>query len=290
MMDTLYYYLDRALSDPLLPGTILGVLLAGLSCSLLSPFVIVKRMTLAGVGIGGAAVGGAIAGLLIFPALNLSDWRIQAAGAGGAFLLALILLLFNRSALVSKESILSVFIVGVFGLSLVASMEWNMQMPDLREYFYTSPHISSSIDLLILGGFSAFTVIMVFLFFRPLEAICVDREFASIVGIHARFFEFFFMVLLTATILLSIYTAGLLFTLTLLILPGLCARILTLRLGLMILTAIVFSLISCLSGVFLSQWLLELPVSIVLVLVQVALFVLLFGAYRLTALWSYRIQ
>jgi ABC-type Mn2+/Zn2+ transport system permease subunit len=289
-MDTLYYYLDRFLSDPVLPGTLLGVLLAGLSCSLLSPLVIVKRMTLAGVGIGGAAIGGAIAGMLIFPALSLADWRIQAAGAAGAFLLALILLLFNRNSLVSRESILSVFIVGIFGLGLVASIEWNLQMPDLREYLYTSPNVSSAIDLAILSGFSLVAVMTVLLFFRPLEAICVDREFASVVGVPARFFEFLFVVLMTATILLSIYTAGLLFTLTLMILPGLCARILTVRLGLMILTAVVFSLISCVSGVILSQWLLELPVSIVLVLVQVALFILLFGAYRMSALWSYRIQ
>lgn len=289
-MDILQNYLDNFLSDPVMPRRLLGILLAGFSCSILSPFVIVKRMTLASMGIGSAAMASALIGMLSFPMMTPADWRVQAAGAGGAFFFALLILLFNRNTVIPKESFLGVLIVAAAGLSLFASLEWGLQIPDLTGYLYATPHVTSLFDLYILGGFAGFSVCTIFLYHRPLAAICIDREYARIIGVSTWFYEFLFVVLLTVTILLSIYATGILLTLTLLILPGLCARLLTLRLGRMVLIAIASSLLSCLVCVILSQWMTDLPVSLVLALIQVVIFILFFIVYRIHAQWTYRVQ
>lgn len=289
-MDAIQQFMDSFLSTPGIVRLLLGILLAGLSCSIVSPFVIVKRLTLASVGIGCSAMASALIGMLSFPMMTLADWRIQVASAGGAFIFAVLILLFNRNSVIPKESFLGVLIVGAFGLSLFATLEWGYPVPDLTHYLYAAPHVSSPIDLSILGGLAAFSTCFVWVFHRRLFAICIDRAYATAVGICTGFYDFLFMVLLTATILLSIYCVGLLLTVTLLILPGLCARLLTLRLGRMVFISLASGLVSCLASVVGSHWLIELPISISLALIQFVLFILLFGIDKIRARWTYRIQ
>ena len=122
--------------DPVLVKILLGLTLAGFSCSLLSSFVVVKRMVLAGTAIASSAFVGAVVGMICLPSLTFSDWPILASAAGGSVFIAVVVLFLNRSAVPSTDAVLGVFILGVFAALMISTVEWGIPIPDLTVYLF----------------------------------------------------------------------------------------------------------------------------------------------------------
>ncbi|MGC9326241.1 MAG: metal ABC transporter permease, partial [Candidatus Hinthialibacter sp.] len=212
-------------ADDYLP--LIGVIFIALSCSILSTFAAVKRMTLAGVGIGGTVYAGAALGLLLFPALNLYDWPILVAAAAGGALAALLGFVFQINRVLPTESVYGVLIVSLLGFLLVAHSEWGERLAALHSYLLDAPPVLSLVEFYCVFGLSAVTILIVILFYRGFAAVCIDQDYAMAAGVPVRLLETLLWLLFLGVLLISIYATGFLFTLSLILFPGLCARMIT---------------------------------------------------------------
>lgn len=288
-LDILQYLIGDSSSDPFIIRIVLCLLLAGFSCSLLSPLVIVRRLSTAGIGIGIAALTGAFMGLAFWPSYHASDWPILAVAGGSAGIVAIGVLLLNRHSVISVEALLGVLATGAMALGVLTVFEWDLEIPDLSFYLFKTPNVTSPVDFYVLFGLAALLSLAFLLYFRPFAALCIDSTYARAMGIRIRYYEWLLLFLLTAAILAAIYTSGLLFTLTLLILPGACARILTVRLAWMTIYSTGMGLLSCLASIILSQRILDVPPSIILAAIQLTLFLVFYVVYRIASRKTLRI-
>ncbi len=282
-LDILQYLFGDLSNDPFIIRIVLCLLLAGFSCSLLSPLVIVRRLSTAGIGIGIAALTGAFMGLAFWPSYHATDWPILAVAGGSAGIIAIVVLMLNQHSIISVEALLGVLATGAMALGVFTVFEWGLEIPDLSFYLFKTPNVTTSVDFFLLFGLATLLSLTFLFYFRPLTALCIDRTYAQAMGIRIRYYEWLSVFLLTAVILTGIYTAGLLFTFTLLILPGACARILTVRLAWMTIYSIGLGLLSCLASIILSQRILDAPPSIVLAAIQLTLFLVFYVVYRIAS-------
>jgi ABC-type Mn2+/Zn2+ transport system permease subunit len=278
------YAIDQFVGDKNLQMLFLSVILTGLLCSLLSTFVVIKRMALAGTGIGGAALTGAFVGIAFLPSLNMTQWQILAIAGVSAFAVALIIMSLKRCAAAWTDALLGVFVIGIIVLWIISVLEWGMEIPDLTVYLIGSSRIMSDLDVYILSGATALIFAIVLLCFKPLCAICIDADYAKVLGNRVGLLEFIFIGLLTATVLFSIYYVNYLFTVALLIFPGLCGRLVSVQLWKMVAVSISIGVSSCIFSVFLSKAIVDWPSTIILVVIQLALAILIFGSNRIRAL------
>ncbi len=278
------YAIDQFMGDKNLQMLFLSVILTGLLCSLLSTFVVIKRMALAGTGIGGAALTGAFVGIALFPALNITEWRILAISGASAFSVALIIMSLKRFAAAWTDALLGVLVIGILVLWIISVLQWGVEIPDLTVYLIGSSRIMTDLDLYILSGATSLVFIIVLFCFKPLCAICIDADYAKVLGNRVGLLEFTFIGLLTATVLFSIYYVNYLFTVAMLIFPGLCGRLVSVQLRKMVFVSIILGVSSCVLSVFLSKAIIDWPSTIILVVIQLALAVLFFGSNRIRAL------
>ncbi|MBN2328475.1 MAG: metal ABC transporter permease [Candidatus Omnitrophica bacterium] len=270
-------------------SSLVCVIVAALSCSILSSFAAVKRMTLAGVGIGGAIFSGAAAGLLLFPTLGVYDWPIQAAAAAGGLIAALLGLAFQSNRVLPSESAYGVLIVSLLGFLLIAYGEWGARLSVLNAYLLDSPPALSMTDFYLVIGLSAAVVLIVLLFHRGFAALCIDPDFARAIGVSIRFFDILLWLLLLGTLLISIYATGFLFTLSLILFPGLCARMMAVQMGRIVVWSAFLGVATGFTAEILSQRFFDLPASIILIIIHVSVFVLLYGVNRWNAARTMRL-
>lgn len=103
--------------------------------------------------------------------------------------------------------------------------------------------------------------------------VTLDREMARAAGLPVFVLDVALYVCVAVAIVISVQTIGNILVLALLITPAAAARLLTDRLGVMMLLAPVIGSASALVGLYLS-WSLDLPVGGMIVLVATAVFLL----------------
>ena len=116
-------------------------------------------------------------------------------------------------------------------------------------------------------------LIVLFALHKELVAVTLDLETARATGLPVFALDLVLYVMVAIAIVISIQTIGNILVLALLITPAVAARMLTDRLGRMMLLAPLIGACSALVGLYLS-WSLDLPAGGTIVLVATAVFLL----------------
>ena len=119
-------------------------------------------------------------------------------------------------------------------------------------------------DLKLIFWIALFDLFSVVLFYKEWKAICFDGSFANTIGISNSLFNYFLMVLTSATVIGAFRAVGVLLVLAFVIAPVLTARLFCHRLKNVILCAISIGMLSSLISVALARHFLtvfQLPLS-----------------------------
>lgn len=246
---TLHYLLDPRLAPIFWPGVVVGLGVA-VMCSLLSVFVVLKRMSFIGQGISHAAFGG----IGIAAALGLAAGAPQL-GVVAAFCLAsawAVARLSDRRTTSADTAI---------GIVLVASMALGAIL--LSRAFRDAPRNWESIlfgsivgvgwrDALLAWSVCAGIAIAAWLARRPLVFWAFDEPAAEAFGVPCGRMRLLLMLLLTLAIVASMRLAGVVLATALLVLPGAAALHMSDRLRWVLGLAVSAGLLGVLGGLVLS--------------------------------------
>ena len=252
-----YAFVQRAL----LVGTLLGI-----TCAVLSFFVVLRRMAFVGVGLSHAALGGVALGVVLGvpPLLAAAVFTTGVAWVIGW--------LRGRSE-VSEDTAIGVFFPTAMALGVVLISVSPAYRQDLMAYLFGNILSVRPGEVLPLAGLSAVALGLLAYWFKELLFLGVDEEAARAAGVPAVALRFLLLTLLAVTIVASVRLVGIVLVSAFLVIPAATgqavARSLTGMLGIAVGSAVV----AVTTGLWLS-WSWDLPSGAAIVLVSAGLFFL----------------
>jgi zinc transport system permease protein len=233
------------LSYTFMQHALIAAVLVSVICGIIGTLVVVNRMVFIAGGIAHGAYGGI--GIAFF--LGLSPLL----GAGVfAIMLALIV---AAITLRHKERIDSV-IGALWAFGMAIGIVFTDLTPgynvDLMSYLFGSILSVPQTDLWFMGGIVLLVCGTVGFFYKELQAMSFDSEFAQLRGVPVRALYYLLIVLIALCVVATIRVVGLVLVIALLTIPPYIAEKVCTRLGgMMALSALIATLFS-LSGLWLS--------------------------------------
>ncbi|MFC3687897.1 metal ABC transporter permease [Aquipuribacter hungaricus] len=256
-----YDFMRRALLAALMVGTV---------APLVGVFVVQRRLSLIGDGIGHVALAGVAVGLITG---SSPTWVALVA----AVLAAVALELVRASGRTSGDLALAMlFYAGIAAGVVLVSLSPDGSAANLVAYLFGSITTTTSADLALFAGLAVLVVVSVALLGRALYAVSDDEEFARASGLPVLAVNLVLAVLVAATVVLSMRVVGLLLISALMVVPVALAQLVARSFAQTVVVACATGLVASLLGTTLSFYA-DTPSGGTIVLLAV-------GAFAVTAL------
>ncbi|HEY4707133.1 MAG TPA: metal ABC transporter permease [Thermodesulfobacteriota bacterium] len=243
---------------------------AGILISIIVPligvFLVVRRYslmadTLAHVSLVGVAIG----------ILTNSQPVVSALAASTLAAIAIEKLRAVKSLF--AESILAIFLSGSLAVAVVIISLAKGLNVSLLSYLFGSISTIGPVDLYMLGAVFVCELLAIVLLYKEFFLVSIDEEFAEAGGVKARRLNLLIVVLAAVTISLSMRIVGILLIGALMVIPVVSAKQFGLSFRNTIILSILFSLVSVISGLFLSYYM-DLASGGTIVLIALVIFLL----------------
>ncbi|WP_422771324.1 anchored repeat-type ABC transporter permease subunit [Plantactinospora sp. WMMC1484] len=247
-----------------LPKALAIAVMSSVVCGVVGCYVVLRGM---------AFIGDAVAHA-VFPGLAVAfvlQGSLVLGGAVAGIATALLIAIFAQNRRLKEDSLIGVFLVAAFALGIVIISQAPGYAGSLQQFLFGSITGIPDRDLYLVGGTGLVILGLVFALHKEFVAVCLDREMARSMGMSVFWLDIVLYVLVTLAVVISLQTIGNILVLALLITPAAAARLLTDRLGVMMLLAPVIGGTSALVGLYLS-WSYDTPVGGTIVLVATAVF------------------
>ncbi|MEW6726525.1 metal ABC transporter permease [Desulforudis sp. 1088] len=250
-----YEFMQRALAA--------GVM-AGVLCSCLSLFVVLQRLSFAGVGISHSALGGIAIGVLtgINPIVAAALFCTGVAWGIG---------LVSKKGDVNEDSAIGVFFSGAMALGITLISMIKGYYPELFGILFGNILAVTGGDLILLALTAAVILLFLVFFFKELLFICFDEEGARASGLPVTPLYYVLLTAIALTIVVTVKILGIVLASALLVLPAVTAYELTKNFRPMLAVAVSCGVFSCVAGLWLSYQL-NLPSGATIVLCGALLF------------------
>ncbi|SDT67337.1 metal ABC transporter permease [Actinoplanes derwentensis] len=205
------------LALPFMQRALIAALIIGLAAPALGIYLVQRRLSLIGDGIGHVALTGVGVGLLTGTSPVLTAVLVSIVGAVGVELIR------ERGRTSGDLALALLFYGGIAGGVLLVGLSEDSST-SLMQYLFGSLLTTSAEDLWVIGGLGA-VVVAAMLVFRPaLFALCNDEEYAKVSGLPVRTLNIMLAVTTALTVTIAMRTVGLLLVSALMVVPVAAAQ------------------------------------------------------------------
>jgi len=249
-----------------LPKALLVAVVAAAVCGVVGAYVVLRGM---------AFIGDAVAHA-VFPGLAVAfvlSGNLVLGGTVAGVVTAVLVAVFTQNRRLREDSVIGVFFVAAFALGIVVISRAPGYAGSLQQFLFGSITGIPDRDVYVVCVTGLAVLLAVALLHKEFVAVTLDREMARAVGLRAFWLDVALYVLVTLAVVISVQTIGNILVLALLVTPAAVARLLTDRLGVMMLLAPLIGGASAVTGLYVS-WSWDLPVGGTIVLTLTAVFLL----------------
>lgn len=249
-----------------LPKALAIATMSSIVCGVIGCYVVLRGMAFIGDGVAHA----------VFPGLAVSfvvSGNLIVGGTIAGVLTAVLIAVFSQNRRLREDSIIGIFFVAAFALGIVIISRAPGYAGSLQQFLFGSITGIPDRDLYVVGVTATVVLGVAFALHKELVAVTLDREMARALGLKVFWLDIVLYVMVTLAVVISVQTIGNILVLALLITPAATARLLTERLGVMMLLAPLIGATGALVGLYVS-WSWDFPVGGTIVLVLTALFLL----------------
>lgn len=242
----------------------LACVLCGVSCSLLSVFIVLMKMPLIGVSMSHAAFAGAVGGMLlnINPVLSGFILCLLSAGVLGP--------LSDRTE-VATENMLGIMFSLLMGIAFLGMGILTKTKAGALSLMWGSLLSLSGTDIGILAVITALALIFVLLFFKEIHVILFNRRLAAASGVPEKPIYYALLLLIGGVVSSNLTTVGGLLIFALLVQPGATALQLTYNLRHFFIISVASGVGACVLGLI-ASYILDVPSGAAVVLMATAIF------------------
>ena len=221
-------------------------IVVGVTCAILSCFLILKNWALLGDAVSHAVLPGVVIAYMLGIPFGI-----------GAFVFALLSVVMigfiKNNSKIKEDAVMGIVFTTLFALGLI--MISKIVSPGHLMHILFGQVLGISDSAAWLTGITmSMVAIIILLFRRVFMVFCFDPTHARTIGMPMTFVHYAFLVLLAIVITGSIQTVGIILVIAMLIIPGSTAFLLTKRFPTMLQLAIITSLISSIVGVYASYY------------------------------------
>jgi len=242
--------------------------LSGVVCGTIGVYVVLRGMAFIGDAVSHAVFPGVAIAFVLHVDLVLG-------GAVAGLATALAIALFTQNRRLKEDTVIGVFFAAAFGLGIVVLSTAPGYSGSLESFLFGQILGISTRDVWVVATAGAVLLLVSGLLRKELVTVTLDRETARANGLPVLALDLALYAMVTVAIVISLQAVGNILVLALLITPAACARMLTDRLGAMMLLAPAIGACSAIAGLYLSYHL-NLAAGGLIVLVATAIFVLCF--------------
>lgn len=194
----------------------LAGLIMALICPLIGSFLVLRRQSLIGDGLGHIAFAGVAAGALwgFSPVLSAAVATIL-----GALAIEQVRVRLSEAA----DMVLAIFFYSGMGLAVIFTGLNKEGGFNLGSVLFGSLMMVSRQDLLVVGILAIATALFVGLFYRPLQYLTFDETSARVAGLPVKKLNLLLALLTALTVALSMRIVGLLLVSAMMVIPVACA-------------------------------------------------------------------
>jgi len=244
--------------------------LAGALCGLIGVFVVLRGMSYIGHGLSHAVFGGAA----LAAVLNMSYFL----GAGlWGLASGLMIGRVARKRIIGADAAIGVITTASFAMGLALQARFGQAKQSIDAVLFGNVLGVFTGDILAVAGVGILSVVVVVTLYRKLLFATFDPEVAGVSGVNVPGMEAVLMVLLSATILVTVRVIGVLLISALLVLPAVTARLLTNSFGRMLWLSPVLGAIFGGVGMYVS-WYADVPSGAVIILAGTLVFIVVYTA------------
>jgi zinc transport system permease protein len=265
-----YGFLERALG---------AALLMSLICGMLSPFVVLRRLSFAADGLAHASLGGLALGIFL---LN-SGPSPTLAGYGITFLftcgVAAAIAYFSTGNRLQADTAVGACFVAAFALGILLLTIRQRSAGHLEDFFFGSILAVNPLECWLLAGLASLTAFFCVSYWRWLGQWTFDEELARASGVKTVWLRYALILLIAATVILSTKVVGILLVTAMLILPGAIGTLSGRNMPLILLCSLAAAMTSATGGMVVSN-MANVPPGPVIVLLVFSLFLAAFFLRR----------
>ena len=252
-----YTFFQRAL----IGGTLLCIVF-----SLFSFFVVVRKLSFAGVGISHTAFGGIAIGILlgIDPSFSALIFAI---------LIAIFIAYTSQKRKLHEDAAIGIFFSFSMALGIAIISRFHRTNVDIWSFLFGNITTITKGDLIFFAVATAIVLIYFIFFFGDLVLIGFDPEVAQSYGVNVQLHNYVFMTLLAMVIIMGIKMVGVILISAFLVLPATIASAFSKSFIKIIGLSILVSLVFTVAGLFLSYFL-DMPSGATIVMTGTVLFAL----------------
>jgi len=234
------FFSDMAVNPLLLTG-LLGGVLAGISCGMIGPYVVTRRIVFLAGAIAHIVVGGLGAVLYLrFRFAPALDWLEPLHGALIAALLAAFVIGLVQHY--SRER-LDTLIGALWAVGMAVGILLVKFTPgyhtEIMSYLFGNIAVVGRADVVMIAVLNVVILALALLFHKRFVAVCLDEEYARLQGISVLATNVLALSLVALTVVALIRVVGLILVIALLTLPAATAGHFARRFGSLILSTVV---------------------------------------------------
>ncbi|GAA0548981.1 metal ABC transporter permease [Paractinoplanes ferrugineus] len=249
-----------------------GALVIGLAAPALGIYLVQRRLSLIGDGIGHVALTGVGVGLLLHHSPVISAVLVSAAGAVGIELIR------QRGRTSGDLALALLFYGGIAGGVVLVGLSDDSSNANLMQYLFGSLITTSPQDVVVIVVLGV-AVLLAMTIFRPaLFAVCNDEEYAKVSGLPVRTLNLLMAVTTAVTVTIAMRTVGLLLVSALMVVPVAAAQQVTRGFVKTMVLAMVIGLAAAGAGVAVSAEINTAPGATTVILALVAFVAIALGS------------
>lgn len=212
-------FIDAVLSHSFMQYALLAGLLSSVACGVVGPYVVVRRITYIAGSISHSVLGGIGLALYLQKVYGISFLEPLYGATVAALLAALIVGLVSLRTRQREDTIIgAVWATGMAsGIILISQTPGYTE--NLMSYLFGNILMVSVTELWLILLLDIIVVSLALIFYRQLEAVCFDEEFAYVRGINVEFYYLLLLCLTALTVVLLVSVVGVVMVIALLTLP-----------------------------------------------------------------------
>lgn len=194
----------------------LAGLLVALVCPVIGTFLVVRRQSLIGDGLGHIAFAGVCAGWLL-------NWQPVLSAALFTVVAAIAIEKVRELRSDFTDMVLAIFFYAGMALAIVLASMGNSSGVSLTSFLFGSIVTVSETDLYIIASMGVISIATIAFFYRQLVYLAFDEESARVSGLPTGRLNIILSVLTAMTIAVSMRIVGLLLVSAMMVIPVACA-------------------------------------------------------------------
>jgi zinc transport system permease protein len=257
---------------------LLAALFTGLAAPAVGTYLVQRRLSLMGDGIGHVAVTGVALGLLTNSSPTVTAVVVAVVGA-------VVIELIRASGHTSGDVALALLFYGGLAGGVLLTALAGQSAATLNVYLFGSITTISDAEVRVTLALAAVVVIVAVGLAPQLFAVSQDQEFAKVAGLNVRFYNLLVSVMAAVTVTVAMRTVGLLLVSALMVVPVATAQQVTRAFRSTLFAAMGLGMVAALGGVVVSAYV-DVQPGATIVLLALACFL---AAYPV-GVWSRRRQ